>query len=201
MRENFKITGLFYENGGFKFRGFLNIVKNGSNCGIPDLMVVMMNPRSSRPLNGGDSFNMETETVSDRTQDQIMKLMANCGYNYARILNLSDLRESKSGTFYSKLDNLKKLTIHHSIFIDDRKEDFNTLFVKDIPVILAWGVNSNLFELAAIAKGRIGSDIKSIGNKKEGEEYAYYHPLPQNYGEQKDWVETITNKLKAWSND
>lgn len=201
MRENFKITGLFYEKGGFKFRKILNIIKKETNCKIPDLMVVMMNPGSSRPLNGIDSFNVETETVPDRTQDQIMKLMNNCGYNYARVLNLSDLREPKSGVFYSKLEELKELNIHHSIFSDNRKDDFNTLFVKGIPVILAWGVNNNLFELAAIAKDRIGSEFIAIGIQKVGEEYAFYHPLPQNYNKQIEWVETITDKLKAWSSD
>lgn len=200
MKEDFKITGLFYEKEGFKFRKFLNIIKNDTNCKIPDLMVVMMNPGSSRPLNGINSFNEETETVPDRTQGQIMKLMINCGYNYARILNLSDFREPKSGIFYSKLEQLKEINIHHSIFSDDREEDFNTLFVKDIPVILAWGVNNNLFDLAAIAIARIGSEVKSIGIRKEGENFAYYHPLPQNYGKQKEWVQTITNNLKDWSN-
>jgi hypothetical protein len=196
MRENFKTTGLFYENGGFRFRKYLNIVKKGSNCEIPDLMVIMMNPGSSRPLNGIDSFDIETETVPDKTQDQIMKLMNNCAYNYARILNLSDLREPKSGVFYSKLELLKKLSIHHSIFSIDRVNDFNELFVKDIPVILAWGVNKNLFELATIAKIRIGV-AKSVGLRKEGEEYAYYHPLPQDYNKQLEWVEIITNNLRA----
>jgi hypothetical protein len=200
MKERFKITGLFYENGGFRFRKFLNIIKKDSNCGIPDLMVIMMNPGSSRPLNGIDSFNIETETVPDRTQDQIMKLMDNCGYNYARILNLSDLREPKSGIFYTKLEKLKELNIHHSIFSDDRWEDFDNLFIKNVPVILAWGVNNNLMELAAIAKKRIGRDAKSTGIRKVGEEYAYYHPLPQNYSKQEEWVETITNNLKDWSN-
>lgn len=201
MREGFKITGLFYEIGAFRFRKFLNIIKNGADCDMPDLMVVMMNPGSSRPLNNNDSFNFETETVPDRTQDQIMKIMINNGFYYSRILNLSDLRESKSSIFYSKLVELKDLNIHHSIFSDERKEDFNALFVKGIPVILAWCVNNNLFELAAIAKNRIGSDFMTIGIQKVGKEYAFYHPLPQNYNKQKEWVETITNKLKAWSND
>lgn len=201
MRKKFKITGLFYEKEGFKFRKFLNIIKNGSNCEIPDLMVIMMNPGSSKPLNGIDSFDLETETVPDKTQDQIMKIMDNCGYKYARILNLSDLRESKSSIFYSKLEELKKLNIHHSIFSDYRREDFRGLFIKDIPVILAWGVNNNLFELAVTAKEKIGELIKTTGLRKKGKEYAYYHPLPQNYNKQLEWVENITNSLKAGSTD
>ncbi|SEG47767.1 DUF1643 domain-containing protein [Flavobacterium urumqiense] len=196
MREDFNITGLFYENQGYKFRKFLNIVKKDSNCQIPDLMVVMMNPGGSRPINGYDDYKIETETIPDRTQDQIMVLMNNCKFNYARILNLSDFREPKSRKFYNQMDDFETKNIHHSIFCEERKEDFNKLFIKDIPVIFAWGVNRNLFELAALAKERIGL-VNVSGLKKEGEEYAYYHPLPQTYNKQKEWVINITETIKA----
>jgi hypothetical protein len=196
MREDFNVTGLFYENQGYKFRKFLNIVKKDSNCQIPDLMVVMMNPGGSRPINGYDDYKIETETIPDRTQDQIMVLMNNCKFNYARILNLSDFREPKSRKFYNQMDDFETKNIHHSIFCEERKEDFNKLFIKDIPVIFAWGVNRNLFELAALAKERIGL-VNVSGLKKEGEEYAYYHPLPQNNNKQKEWVINITETIKA----
>lgn len=200
MKDDFNITGLFYKNKGYKFRKFLNIVKRNSNCQIPDLMIVMMNPGSSKPINGIDDYEIETETIPDRTQDQIMNLMNNCNFNYARILNLSDYRESKSKLFYSQIKEFQNHNIQHSIFSDYRKDDFNKLFIKDIPVIFAWGVNKNLFELAAFAKERIGV-VKSAGLKKEGEEYAYYHPLPQNSDKQKEWLSSITEIIKAWSND
>ncbi|WP_426065231.1 hypothetical protein [Flavobacterium sp. DSP2-3-1] len=196
MREDFNVTGLFYEIQEYKFRKFLNIVKKDSNCQIPDLMVVMMNPGGSRPINGYDDYEIETETIPDRTQDQIMVLMNNCKFNYARILNLSDFREPQSRKFYNQMDDFEIKNIHHSIFCEERKEDFNKLFIKDIPVIFAWGVNRNLFELAALAKERIGL-VNVSGLKKEGEEYAYYHPLPQNYNKQKEWVINITETIKA----
>ena len=195
MRKKFKITGLFYQVKGFKFRKYLNIKKTNSERKKPDLMVVMMNPGSSRPIDGNEDYELETEAVPDNTQDQIMRIMENCNFDYARILNLSDFREPKSSEFYRKLDKLKNNKIAHSIFDENRRNDFDKLFVKNIPVIFAWGVNKNLKELANLAINKIGFE-KSFGLKKEGLDFAYYHPLPQNYNKQKEWVETITKIIK-----
>jgi len=200
MRKDFKIAGLFYELNGFKFRKFLNIVRNNSSPKNPDLMVVMMNPGSSRPINGDDNYNKESEAVPDRTQDQIIRLMNNCGFNYARILNLSDLREPKSSVFYNTINKLEYQNISHSIFDLKRSEDFEELFVTDIPVIYAWGVNKKLLNLAIQTINRIG-ETKPIGLNKEGLVYAYYHPLPQNYTKQKKWVEKITEMIKKGISD
>ena len=193
MRENFKITGLFYKENGYKFRKFLNIIKINSNKKRPDLMVVMMNPGSSKPLDGNENNKIETKAIPDKTQDQIMRVMENCKFDFARILNLSDLREPKSSVFYEKIKELEKYNILHSIFDKKRKDDFETLFVTNIPVIFAWGVNEKLSELATLTIKRIG-EANPIGLKKN--EFAYYHPLPQNYTKQKEWVEKITEMIK-----
>ncbi len=195
MRKDFSINGLFYELKGFKFRKYLNIIRNSSTKKNPDLIVIMMNPGSSRPTNGIDNFNEETETVPDRTQDQIMKLMNNCSFDYARILNLSDLREPKSSLFYDAINTLDKNNIPHSIFDAKRINDFEELFVRDVPVIFAWGVNKRLIDLAHQAIECIGCK-NPIGLNKEGLSFAYYHPLPQNFNKQKEWVEKITEIIK-----
>ncbi len=122
MRKNFKITGLFYQQDGFYFRKFLNIVKKDSEIKKPDLMVVMMNPDSSRPLDGNESNNIEAEAIPDNTQDQIMRVMKNCNFDFAQILNLSDLREAKSSVSYEKIEELQKHKISHSIFDKKKKE-------------------------------------------------------------------------------
>ncbi len=195
MRENFKITGLFYTKNGYKFRKFLNILKNNSDKIKPDLMVIMMNPGSSKPLNGNENCNVETKAIPDRTQDQIMKVMENCKFDFARILNLSDLREPKSSIFYGKIEELKINKISHSVFDKKRNSDYEELFVRNIPVIFAWGVNEKLSELAITAIKQIG-ETQPIGLKKNGFEYAYYHPLPQNYLKQTEWVEKISKMIK-----
>ena len=154
-----------------------------------------MNPGSSKPKNGIENGDKETEAVPDNTQDQIMRIMLNCGFNYARILNLSDLRQPKSKLFYDELITLKQHKIFHSIFDNKRKNEFENLFIENIPIILAWGVNSKLKVLTEIAMKKLMSK-KLIGIKKEGHENAYYHPLPQNNNKQKEWVFEMTKKIK-----
>ena len=196
MREEFKITGYFYELNGFKFRKFLNIVRSNSDQKNPDLMVVMMNPGSSRPVNGNNNYSKESEAVPDKTQDQIIRLMNNLGFNYARILNLSDLREPKSSVFYDSINKLENYNIAHSIFDLKRSKDFEELFIRDIPVIFAWGVNKKLLNLAIQTINRIG-EREPIGLNKKGLDYAYYHPLPQNYTKQKEWIEEVTEMIRG----
>ncbi|CAA0199938.1 DUF1643 domain-containing protein [Tenacibaculum maritimum] len=200
MRSNFKITGLFYQNNGYYFRKFLNIVRKNSGQDIPDLMVIMMNPGSSKPLDGNENNSCETEAIPDNTQDQIMRVMNRCNFDFARILNLSDLREPKSSVFYKKIEELKRQKITHSIFDKERNSDYEKFFVKNVPVIFAWGVSKNLFGLAKIATETIGA-IEPIGMNKKGFEFGYYHPLPQNYNKQIEWVDEISKMIKKAHNN
>ena len=85
---------------------------------------------------------------------------------------------------------MDKKGVSHSVFDDRRKEDFDSLFVKGVPVLFAWGVDKSLQQLAEKAIESINID-NPIGMKKEGLDWAYYHPLPQNYGKQKEWVDEI----------
>ncbi|MBT0609233.1 hypothetical protein [Aequorivita echinoideorum] len=196
MRENFDVTGYFYKINKLKCRKYLNIKRKGFQIQMPDLMVVMMNPGKSKPVNGIDDGKKEVETIPDRTQDQIMRVMENCGFQYSRILNLSDIRITPSGAFYNLLPTLEKEQIPHSIFSSHREKDFRELFVKNIPTIFAWGVDKNLTELAKIATDNIGIE-NPIGLRKIGQEYAFYHPLPRNNNDQIKWVARITERIKT----
>ena len=199
MSENYQITGLFYKENGYKFRKYLNIIKNNSIKNKPDLMVIMMNPGSSRPLNGIENNKTETQAIPDNTQSQIMRIMKNCNFEFSRILNLSDLREPKSSVFYDKIEELEKKKISHSIFSEKRNADFEELFEKKVPVIFAWGVNEKLNILSIKAIKRI-KEKNPIGLLKSGFNSAYYHPLPQNYTKQKEWVEKISEMMKKAHN-
>ena len=89
---------------------------------------------------------------------------------------------------------MDKKGVPHSIFDERRKEDFDSLFIKDVHTIFAWGVGKNLQELAEKAIETI--NIKNpIGLEKTGLKWAFYHPLPQNYSKQKEWVDNITKQL------
>lgn len=200
IKEKFNITGLYYETQGYKFRKYLNIKKKGSNIQDPAIMIVMMNPGGSRPLDGIDNNTTESEAIPDRTQDQIMKVMSACKLEYARVLNLSDIRESKSNKLFPKLLKMDRIGIQHSIFDKRNRNDFDSLFIKGIPVIFAWGVDKKLNDLAEKAIKIINAD-NPIGLLKDGSDWAYYHPLPQVYKKQIEWVESITKSLKRNRND
>lgn len=194
MANIFEISGYFYELSGLKCRGYLNIKRVGCNLSQPDIMVVMMNPGSSYPLDGIDNNNAPSEAHPDPTQDQIMAVMNNTGFNFARVLNLSDARHSSSNEFYKFLKSSSANFIPHSIFHQSRHEEFSTLFRQGVPVIYGWGVNSNLEVLARKAINRI-SEKNPIGIRKNGVEWAYYHPLPRILTKQVEWVNTVSSLL------
>lgn len=196
MKKKFKITGLYYSEQGFKFRKYLDIKKINSTLVEPDLMVVMMNPGSSRPLDGIDNNNKASEAVPDNTQSQIMKIMLNAGFNYARVLNLSDLREAKSKIFYEKIVELEAKGISHSIFDVKRIKELNKLWVNDVPVIYGWGVSTKLKSLAlqAIAVCQVS---KPYGILKPNTTWAYYHPLPPNHHKQLEWVKEVLAQFSS----
>lgn len=194
MKNQFKITGFYYEVQGYKFRKYLDIKKTKSGCKSPDLMIIMMNPGSSRPLDGIENNTKESLAIPDNTQNQIMKVMLNCNLQYARVLNLSDLREAKSSIFYNKIFELENEGIPHSIFDKNRQDDFNQLWVNNIPVIFGWGVSDNLKPLAlrAIAACKASNPY---GILKASTNWAFYHPLPPIHKKQLEWVETVSKQL------
>lgn len=194
MREDFDIVGLFYQIGELKFRKYLDIKLKSSILKTPDIMVVMMNPGSSYPLNRIDDNTVATLAEPDDTQDQIMKVMSNTSFEYARILNLSDLRTPDSNELYSFLKSESANSIPHSIFSDERKSDFEYLFIRGVPVIYGWGVNRALKDLSKLAIKKIDHP-NPIGLLKTGTSYAYYHPLPRIYKNKLEWVVTVTHRL------
>lgn len=95
---------------------------------------------------------------------------------------------------------MDNIIISHSIFDASRRQDFDALFIKGVPVIYAWGVDRKLQDLAEKAIQVIGED-NPIGLLKEGVDWAYYHPLPQVYKKQIEWVEAIIKSLKRKLNE
>ena len=194
MRDEFEVTGLFYELEGHKLRKYLDIKKIGDSLKIPDLMVVMMNPGSSYPLDRIDNNTKPTAAEPDNTQDQIMKVMQNTSLCYARVLNLSDIRTSDSDVLYKFLKSDESESIDHSIFSDSRKPDLQNLFIKGVPVVFGWGVNSALVPLAKRAIDALSID-NPHGLLKPKTEYSFYHPLPRIYKKQLEWVQNVTSQI------
>ena len=194
MNKKFEIFGHFYELSGLKCRRFLDIKRDGVNSSQPDIMVVMMNPGSSYPLDGIDNNHVASKAHPDPTQDQIMTVMNNTGFNFARVLNLSDARQSSSNEFYKFIKSNIAGSIAHSVFHESRAVEFSALFCHNVPVIYGWGVNANLEMLARMAMNRISAK-NPIGIKKTGFDWAYYHPLPRIHTKQLEWVSDVSLSL------
>jgi hypothetical protein len=194
MKDKFVISGLFYKIGNYKLRKYLDIKHQSSSLTQPDLMVVMMNPGSSYPLDGIDNNDSPTEAKPDKTQNQIMKVMCISSFEYARVLNLSDLRTPSSNELYAFIESEESKDIPHSIFGRDREGDFSSLFVNNVPVIFSWGVSPILADLAKQAIKSVNHP-NPIGLRKIQNQYAYYHPLQRTNRKQVEWVNEITNML------
>lgn len=202
----FQVTGYYYMEQNYCFRSFLHIRKQlvgvrrlwrsltaFLRCEKPDLMVVMMNPGGSVPVNGNDDGREEVSAEPDKTQYQIMEVMDAGDFNFARILNLSDLRDATSSKFIQQLATLDASGIEHSIFFRDRSAELNRLYVQSVPVILAWGVDAKLESLATLALNYIRNP-KILGQKKAGNSWAYFHARRRNVSP-KRWVNDILRQI------
>ncbi|MDM5073722.1 hypothetical protein [Aeromonas bestiarum] len=199
MSTKFEVTGLFYESYGYKLRKYLDIKRVGVEVNEPDLMVVMMNPGSSYPLDGINNNSSPSEAEPDITQQQIMKVMDAAVFNYARILNLSDLRMPNSGELYYFLESDESSAVDHSIFSPNRKSELEQLFINGIPVIFGWGVSQALIPLAKQAIDALCVS-NPLGILKQGTRYSYYHPLPRIYAKQVEWVQHVTSQISRTAN-
>ncbi len=196
--------GNFYElNDDTKCRDILVISDQKEITGI-DLLVVMMNPGSSMPLDVNKTVNLFSQkcvlTKPDNTQSQIMKVMDESSYSTAVVVNLSDVREPKSSKFARRLKGLSfgSCGERHSIFSSERHQDLETIIDASgtCPVIFASGVNYKLRFLTAKALQSF-SDERIMGEKNKNG--LFYHPLPRSKKKQDEWVAKITAQLKKYT--
>lgn len=206
LNNQYCIKGYFYTHADKPYRKYVEIKRYGKDVRKPELMVVMMNPGDASPVSGEIEENQLTETSSDKTLNQIQRVMLCTGLKYVRVLNLSDKKAPNSKAFYAFLDLKNENDFPHSIFDHRRETELAELFINDVPVIYAWGVHPKLKELSEVAIKAIGQR-NPIGVKKEGETGAYYHPLKYSTPELKEWVRSVAGMLvvqhgffNAWSN-
>lgn len=183
-------------------RSLLEIRRRDQASGCYDLLVVMMNPGSSKPTDESKvtSWILEAEknlvpTQPDTTQYQIMRLMDKVGLNFARIINLSDLRTPKSAVFYQKVSTYSSDS-KHSIFSGARSKELRDLFENNVPLVCAWGLSRDLLPLVQLASPVL-SKLTPHGLKGSGKDFLFRHPLPQNWNQQKEWVEKVSGQLLA----
>ena len=126
LKKTFDVYGHFYNlklsDSILKCRSVLEINRKNKSSQIPDIIVMMMNPGSSTPLDKkyelkvfskAEYVNVETKEIistrPDNAQYQIMRLMEINNWDFVRILNLSDLRNGNSGKFQTEFRNAMKL--------------------------------------------------------------------------------------------
>jgi hypothetical protein len=188
-------TGYFYMLGSIPCRKYLNIRLDNTNKKEPDIVFVMMNPGGSLPLEEGDDGRREVPAQPDRTQEQIVILMRRAGFQFARVLNLSDVRQPDSNKFYKFLDGVAGRGLPHSIFDHRRSDELNDLMIDGVPIVLAWGVDKRLEDLSIMALDLLPRRADVLGWAKD--DIGYYHPLPKDQERQLRWLDIVADQLKC----
>ena len=180
------------------------------NISLPDAVVIMMNPGSSRPIEEGDTESLLTMplpadfkkplvlTQPDNTQYQLMRVMASKNWKHIRILNISDLRDPKSPSFIARTKALDGLQggEAHSLFSKVRKNEREKMLQRKpgAPFILGWGQDSGLIPLASQCLSCIqGERIVTVPSATNPILTA--HPSPMMQDKKEEWLETILDEL------
>ncbi len=206
LLQHFAVHGRFYEaqldGRPWRLRSRLEIFDRSLDpaaCvgGVPDLVVVMMNPGASRPLGVLDDAGWGP-ALPDRTQYQLMKLaLAARRHGWAlrhiRVLNLSDLRTPKSADLFAALHELAD--DRHSIFCTRRAGELaHALGPSTVPVLRAWGLAPALSMLAQLAL-KATESRQVLGLTDNG--ISYRHPLPQRADLQQAWLDSMERQVCA----
>lgn len=184
--KGYKFSGLFYTaDDKCSCRRVLKIRNGESGLKRPDLMVIMMNPGGSKPIPDIKPYpSLEDQvyypTIPDDTQWRVIRFMECNGYKYARVINLTDVCNPKSGKL--RKDKCEK----QSIFNDHKQ--LRQHFKRGVPVLVAWGAKKILSDLASKALKFI-KDEEIYAAPKIGNPIVYYHPLCRK----KDgWLSLVT---------
>lgn len=213
LKQLFTVTGSFYQlsinRKRYNCRNKLEIKSTNYVGGCkPDVIVVMMNPGSSKPIDKNHTQPQYTATMihdlvnptlvktkPDNTQYQIMRLMLLKNWNYAIIINLSDLSCGNSTDFAKVFDSISSRAHIDSIFHDKRINELNKLLEQynKKKILVGWGSLSvqKEFMLKAINKLK---RYKLIGISSNECENCYSHPSPLLKTKKVQWLEDI-NKL------
>ncbi len=214
LKQHYQVFGHFYQvqlRGGEQAacRSVVEIVRREDIPALPDAIFIMMNPGSSAPAEPVPQVvkhrhlaRMKVSLVatkSDPTQYQVMRVMQQMGWRYVRVLNLSDLINTRGAEFARQYHALESQTgfAAHSIFAEQRKPELMHKLKRQrgAPIILAWGLNEALDPL-------IHQCLKSTGHLKgitgllvEGSKKKYRHPLPALQVQKQQWVADMVAKL------
>ncbi len=224
LKKQFACYGHFYElvlmNGDrAKCRSVLEIVDpsvsqadpSAISVMEPDVVVVMMNPGSSHPK---DIYHIDEEieyprkggslrkdlvlTQPDNTQYQVMRVAVKQGWKHIRVLNLSDLRDPKSGSFLQRVDALSEIMGGHvhSMFCRERSGELAHSLTRqgNTPILLGWGQDSGLVPLAEQCMARLANE-PTCTVPSEVHPLLNAHPSPMLQSKKLQWLESMTREL------
>ena len=224
LKKKFACYGHFYElvmmsGEREKCRSVLEIVdssiqqENPAEISLmePDVVVIMMNPGSSRPKEiyhidgeieypqkGGSMRKALVLTQPDNTQYQVMRIAVSKGWSHIRVLNLSDLRDPKSGSFIQKSEDLAGIMggHTHSIFCAERTEECAHALKRKTatPIMLGWGQDLGLIPLVEQCLKRIGGE-PTCTVASEVHPLLNAHPSPMLQSKKLQWLDHILKEL------
>jgi hypothetical protein len=179
---------------------------SGATRNLPDAVVIMMNPGSSRPIEDGDTESLLMMPLSagfqkplvltqpDNTQYQIMRIMVSRGWKHVRVLNISDLRDPKSPSFIARTQKLAALPggDRHSLFSEARSDERANMLKRkpNAPFILGWGQDAGLIPLAKQCLSRIKGE-KIITVPAGNDPVLTAHPSPMLQSKKEEWLDAI----------
>jgi hypothetical protein len=175
----------------------------------PDAVFILMNPGSSRPLaeerKSVHAKSFRALPISlvpakpDATQYQVMRVMHYCDWRHVRVLNLSDLRCAKSGTFFKHFKAAEEEhRFHaHSVFSDRRADELTLKLGGRVPVVRAWGVSDHLRPLIERCQATLTRAKLLRGLLKEGTTNKFLHPLPALQSQKVEWVERMVEQCRG----
>lgn len=121
-----------------------------------------------------------------------MRLMEKRGWKHFVIINLSDICSGNIDVFFSYLRKAKEFD--HSILSDTRIREMECILDKNRgPVIVAWGTNTRIKQLAKTALDN--SLLKTIVGIKHDRFPFYLHPRPALMEKRVLWLQNINSLL------
>ncbi len=224
LKKKFGVFGHFYSvnlSSGEQIdcRSVLEIVKKKDQPANIDLLLersvdaifIMMNPGSSLPLEEVNNIHSEKQvgvlprslvlTRPDTTQYQVMRVMYYSGWSHVRVLNLSDLRNPKSGEFVARYRDIEDRTgfTAHSLFSHERRDEleYNLNRKDQSPIVCAWGVSTELDPLIDRCLSKVSGKPGRLGLLKPQTENKYFHPLPTLQKAKMKWVDNMVSLINS----
>ncbi len=178
----------------------------------PDVVVIMMNPGSSHPK---EIYHVDAEieyprpngsmrkelvlTQPDNTQYQIMRIAVAQGWKHIRVLNLSDLRDPKSGSFLQQAEGFSEIMggHTHSLFCKERASECSHSLRRkgNTPILLGWGQILGLIPLAEqCMKYLDGEPIRTVPS--EVHPLLNAHPSPMLQSKKLLWLDHMLQLLE-----